>query len=31
MSLEGAEAGQRVVIADDGGINVLALSVYEII
>ncbi len=29
--LEAAETGQKVIIVDDGGINVLALSVCEII
>lgn len=31
MLLEAAETGQKVIIVDDGGINVLARSVYEII
>lgn len=29
--LEAAETGQKVIIADDSGVNVLALSMYEII
>lgn len=31
MLLEATETGQKVIIVDDGGINVLARSVYEII